>query len=126
MQERNCVPYVGPPVSILIKSSIDYQASLEEYHERLMLTEQDLKWLLSLPYQNFWCQMIYDDSAQRMIDSYLKYSPREHDVLKLKQLPSNLRELHDSIHKCVFLVCLRMSTYKESKVFCFHLKNHSN
>lgn len=116
VEDRKCVTYIGPPLSILTNSSVDYQASLDEYKERLNFIRDDLIWLLSLPYQKFWCQIIYDETAQRMIDSYLRLSPRPHDVLKLKQLPPNVRELHNSIHKYVFLVCLRMSTYKESKV----------
>ncbi len=116
MEDRQCVTYMGPPLSILTKTSFDYQASVDEYLERLTFIRDDLIWLLSLPYQTFWCQMIYDETAQRMIDSYLRLSPRPHDVLKLKQLPSNIKDLHNSIHKYVFLVCLRMSTYKESKV----------
>lgn len=74
--ERQFLTYKSPPLSILNPSSFDYQASLEEYEERLKLIEQDLKWLLALPYQKFWCQVIYDSSCQKLIDSYLRLAPR--------------------------------------------------
>ena len=76
MEERNFITYRPPPLSILSRTRRDYQASLDEYQERLKLIETDLKWLLSQNYQKFWCQSIYDESCQKMIDSYLKLAPR--------------------------------------------------
>jgi hypothetical protein len=117
MTERNFLTYIPPPLSILaVNNKDDYQSSIDEYKERLEIIEQDLKWLLKLTYQKFWCQVIYDNSCQQLIDSYLKLSPRSHDSFKLDKLPANVLTLHNSIHRCVFLICLRMSTYKESKV----------
>lgn len=78
MVERNFITYSPPPLSILSHTNSDYQASLEEYDERLKLVVLDLKWLLSLDYQKFWCQSIYDPSCAKMIDSYLKLAPRYH------------------------------------------------
>lgn len=49
-----------------------------------------------------------------MIDSYLKHAPRPYDINKI-DLPMQIVNLHNSIHRLVFLVCLRMSTYKESR-----------
>lgn len=49
-----------------------------------------------------------------MIDSYLKLAPRPYDMNKI-DLPMQIVNLHQSIHRFVFLVCLRMSTYKESR-----------
>ena len=40
---------------------------------------------------------------------------RPHDAAKIKLLPHRIVELHNSIHHYIFLVCLRMSTYKENK-----------
>lgn len=48
----------------------------DEYEERLGMIVKDLRWLLALPYQKFWCQMIYDPNCSRLIDSYLRYAPR--------------------------------------------------
>lgn len=103
-------------MAILNPSSLEYQACLEEYEERLKIIDQDLKWLLALNYQKFWCQVLFDQSCQNLLDSYLKLAPRPYDVYKI-QLPNQIIALLNSIHKSVFLVCLRMSTYKESKVF---------
>lgn len=115
MEDRSCISYVPPPLAILSETNVEYQASLEEYTERLKLVEMDLKWLLSLSYGKFWCQVIYDSTCQSMLDSYLKLAPRPHDVFKLKNLSAQVADVHSNVHKFVFLVCLRMSTYKETK-----------
>ncbi|RNA20224.1 activating signal cointegrator 1 complex subunit 2 isoform X1 [Brachionus plicatilis] len=112
--ERQIIPYLAPPLSILEPKSVDFRACLEQYEERLGFIEQDLKWLLSLPHQKFWCQIIYDTSCQNMIDSYLKLAPRPYDTNKI-DFPMQIANLHNSIHRLVFLVCLRMSTYKENR-----------
>ncbi len=98
-----------------VNKSAEYQALVEEYNERLSFIDQDLVWLLSLPYQKFWCQIVFDTTCQRLVDSYLKLAPRPYDVEKMKSLPEETIGLLGSIHKHVFFVCLRMSTYKESK-----------
>ncbi len=112
--ERGCVTYTPPLISVLSPDSPDHQASLDEYLERLELCFLDLKWLLSLNYQKFWCQIIYDTTCQGLIDSYLKLAPRPHDILKLENLTRIVTKLQSQIHKSVFLVCLRMSTFKEN------------
>jgi hypothetical protein len=116
MEEKQMLPYLPPPLSILNDFEQKNQAIVDEYIERLKFIEIDLKWALSLDYQHFWCQIIYDKSFKLLIDSYLKYAPRPHDVFKLNNVPTQVLTIHDSIQKLVFLVCLRMSTYKESKV----------
>jgi len=39
---------------------------------------------------------------------------RSHDVLHI--IPAEAKDQHDEVHRLVFMVCLRMATYKESKV----------
>ena len=110
------LPYLPPPISILNDAAHKNQANVDEYLERLKFIEVDLKWALSLDYQHFWCQIIHDKSFKLLVDSYLKYAPRPHDLFKLNHLPKPILAIHDSIQRLVFLVCLRMSTYKETKV----------
>ena len=117
MEQRDFLSYLPPPVSILNETTTGQnQAAVDEYLERLKFIEIDLKWALSLDYQHFWSQIIYDQSFKLLIDSYLKYAPRPHDFIKVERLPKQVVDLHNSIQKLVFLVCLRMSTYKETKV----------
>jgi activating signal cointegrator complex subunit 2 len=89
---------------------------VDEYKERLLIIEKDLEWLLHLSYQKFWSQIVYDKSCQKMIDSYLKLAPRPHDISDIKKLPQTIQLHHNNIHRYTFLVCLRMSTFKESQV----------
>ena len=42
------------------------------------------------------------------------FSVRSYDVVY--NLPFDVKQKHDKIHKQFFLVCLRMATHKESKV----------
>lgn len=116
MEERNFLTYKPPPFAIFNVSDPEYQAAFDEYQERLKLIDEDLSWLLARTYQQFWCQMIYDETCKKLVDSFLKMAPRPHDVFKLKNLPAPIVELHGKVHRSIFLVCLRLSTYKESKV----------
>lgn len=75
MENRDCLIYLSPPVSTFLADQVE-KAVVDEYVEKLKIIETDLKWLLALPYQKFWCQMIYDSSCIMLIDSYLKLAPR--------------------------------------------------
>jgi activating signal cointegrator complex subunit 2 len=115
MIDRQFLTYQSPPISIICNQQEQQQdqGTLDQYKERLDLIAQDLVWLLKLPYQKFWCQVIYDTSCQQLIDSYLRLAPRPYDD-QIFKLPGDLLHAHKSIHKYIFLTCLRMSTYKES------------
>ena len=88
MEERNFIAYQAPPISLLTKEKSTYQADLDEHEERLYLIEQDLKWLLTLTYQKFWCQVVYDSSCQNMLDSYLRLAPRYLKTLSVHSMSS--------------------------------------
>ena len=72
-----------------------------------------MHWLLRLPHHKFWSQVIYDETLQKCLDSYLRYAPRSFD--KDLDLTGEFADRHKNVHKMVFLVCLRLSTHKESK-----------
>ena len=57
--------------------------------------------------------MVFDDTLQKCLDSYLRYAPRPFD--KDVDLTGEFADRHKNIHKMVFLVCLRTATHKESK-----------
>uniref|UniRef100_T1E6P3 Activating signal cointegrator 1 complex subunit 2 n=1 Tax=Crotalus horridus TaxID=35024 RepID=T1E6P3_CROHD len=86
---------------------------LEEFLERARFIAEDLDWLLALPHDKFWCQVIFDESLQKCLDSYLHYAPRKFD--RRAELPVELNDLERHLHRNVFLTFLRMSTHKESK-----------
>ncbi|KAH3826782.1 activating signal cointegrator 1 complex subunit 2-like isoform X1 [Dreissena polymorpha] len=107
MEEVQFVGYQAPPIDLSDKGQY------EEWLERLKFIEDDLHWLLQLPHGRFWCQAIFDESLHRCIDSYLRYAPRSYETVA--KLPSSAKKSHDEVHRLVFLTCMRMSTYKESK-----------
>jgi len=66
----------------------------------------------------FWCQLIFDTSLHHCIDSYLSEARRPHDVVTTTaagcDVASNVKAHQASLHRLVFLVCLRSSTHHET------------
>ncbi|KAJ7376768.1 Activating signal cointegrator 1 complex subunit 2 [Desmophyllum pertusum] len=112
------VPYTPPPMQLSSASVLDY-GGVEEWSERMAFINDDLIWLLSLPHNRFWCQVIFDETLQQCLDSYLRSAPRNFDVSSV--LPPESASLHENVHKRVFMTYLRMSTHKESKEDFFTL-----
>nr|XP_009925638.1 PREDICTED: activating signal cointegrator 1 complex subunit 2 [Haliaeetus albicilla] len=104
--DRSFVLYRPPPV-------VRDPALVEEFLERAKFIADDLNWLLALPHDKFWCQVIFDETLQKCLDSYLRYAPRKFDAL-LDCLPE-VNDMQKCLHQSVFLTFLRMSTHKESK-----------
>ncbi|XP_012927449.1 activating signal cointegrator 1 complex subunit 2 isoform X6 [Heterocephalus glaber] len=57
--------------------------------------------------------VIFDETLQKCLDSYLHYVPRKFD--KWVALTPEVAEMQKHLHRSVFLTFLRMSTHKESK-----------
>ncbi|XP_019394837.1 PREDICTED: activating signal cointegrator 1 complex subunit 2 isoform X2 [Crocodylus porosus] len=100
------VLYKPPP-------NIRNHALVEEFLERAKFIADDLDWLLALPHDKFWCQVIFDETLQKCLDSYLCYVPRKFDALL--DFHPEVNDMQKRLHRCVFLTFLRMSTHKESK-----------
>ncbi|XP_070690557.1 activating signal cointegrator 1 complex subunit 2 [Pempheris klunzingeri] len=105
--ERCFVPYKPPPQD-------GSPAELEEFLEHAKFISEDLEWLLALPHDKFWCQVVFDESLQRCLDSYLHHAPRGLDLATLPSSPA-VADMQRSIHRAIFLTFLRMATHKESK-----------
>uniref|UniRef100_A0A674PKB0 Activating signal cointegrator 1 complex subunit 2 n=1 Tax=Takifugu rubripes TaxID=31033 RepID=A0A674PKB0_TAKRU len=105
-EERCFVPYKPPPED-------GSPAQLEEFLEHAKFITEDLDWLLTLPHDKFWCQVVFDESLQKCLDSYLHHAPRSLDLTTLPS--SSVADMQRSIHRAVFLTFLRMATHKESK-----------
>lgn len=101
------VCYQAPPIDL------SDNGQYVEWLERLTFIEQDLHWLLQQTHSKFWCQVIFDETLHRCIDSYLRYAPRSYSVIR--DLPEAAKECSDNVHRLVFIACLRMATHKESK-----------
>ncbi|XP_014397991.1 PREDICTED: activating signal cointegrator 1 complex subunit 2 isoform X1 [Myotis brandtii] len=91
----------------------DITSAVEEYLERATFVANDLDWLLALPHDKFWCQVIFDETLQKCLDSYLHYVPRKFDEW-VAPAPE-VADMQKRLHRSVFLTFLRMSTHKESK-----------
>nr|XP_025963903.1 activating signal cointegrator 1 complex subunit 2 isoform X1 [Dromaius novaehollandiae]XP_025963904.1 activating signal cointegrator 1 complex subunit 2 isoform X1 [Dromaius novaehollandiae]XP_025963905.1 activating signal cointegrator 1 complex subunit 2 isoform X1 [Dromaius novaehollandiae]XP_025963907.1 activating signal cointegrator 1 complex subunit 2 isoform X1 [Dromaius novaehollandiae]XP_025963908.1 activating signal cointegrator 1 complex subunit 2 isoform X1 [Dromaius novaeholland len=104
--DRSFVLYRPPPV-------VRDPALVEEFLERAKFIANDLDWLLALPHDKFWCQVIFDETLQKCLDSYLCYAPRKFDALL--DFHPEVNDMQKCLHRSVFLTFLRMSTHKESK-----------
>ncbi|XP_063206939.1 activating signal cointegrator 1 complex subunit 2 isoform X4 [Chroicocephalus ridibundus] len=104
--DRSFVLYRPPPV-------VRDPALVEEFLERAKFIADDLNWLLALPHDKFWCQVIFDETLQKCLDSYLCYAPRKFDAFL--DCHPEVNEMQKCLHRSVFLTFLRMSTHKESK-----------
>ncbi|XP_067163057.1 activating signal cointegrator 1 complex subunit 2 isoform X1 [Apteryx mantelli] len=104
--DRSFVLYRPPPV-------VRDPALAEEFLERAKFIANDLDWLLALPHDKFWCQVIFDETLQKCLDSYLCYAPRKFDALL--DFHPEVNDMQKYLHRSVFLTFLRMSTHKESK-----------
>ncbi|XP_063051723.1 activating signal cointegrator 1 complex subunit 2 [Engraulis encrasicolus] len=106
-EERCFIAYKPPPEQ-------NSSAQIEEYLEQAQFISEDLDWLLSLPHDKFWCQVVFDESLQRCLDSYLSCAPRSLDM-ELPVASPAVADMQRTIHRAVFMVFLRMATHKESK-----------
>ncbi|XP_075625283.1 activating signal cointegrator 1 complex subunit 2 [Balearica regulorum gibbericeps] len=104
--DRSFVLYRPPPV-------VRDPALVEEFLERAKFIADDLNWLLALPHDRFWCQVIFDETLQKCLDSYLCNAPRKFDALL--DCHPEVNDMQKRLHRSVFLTFLRMSTHKESK-----------
>ncbi|XP_014797190.1 PREDICTED: activating signal cointegrator 1 complex subunit 2 [Calidris pugnax] len=104
--DRSFVLYRPPPV-------VRDPALVEEFLERAKFIADDLNWLLALPHDKFWCQVIFDETLQKCLDSYLCRAPRKFDAVL--DCHPEVNDMQKCLHRSVFLTFLRMSTHKESK-----------
>ncbi|KAK0138101.1 Activating signal cointegrator 1 complex subunit 2 [Merluccius polli] len=107
-EERCFVPYRPPPED-------GSPAQVEEFLEHAKFITEDLEWLLALPHDKFWCQVVFDETLQKCLDSYLCHASRGLDPAGLPCSPA-VADVQRCIHRAVFMTFLRMATHKESKV----------
>ncbi|KAK5909342.1 hypothetical protein CesoFtcFv8_003282 [Champsocephalus esox] len=106
-EDRFFVPYKSPPED-------GSPAEVEEFLEHAKFITEDLEWLLALPHDKFWCQVVFDETLQKCLDSYLHHAPRGLDLATMPSSPA-VADMQRCVHRAVFLTFLRMATHKESK-----------
>ncbi|XP_039628205.1 activating signal cointegrator 1 complex subunit 2 isoform X2 [Polypterus senegalus] len=105
--EDRCFVLYKPP------SQDGSPADVEEYLELAQFIAEDLDWVLSLPHDKFWCQVVFDESLQKCLESYLRLAPRGFDS-DMTTSPA-VSDMQKHLHRSVFFTFLRMATHKESK-----------
>ncbi|GFR14125.1 activating signal cointegrator 1 complex subunit 2, partial [Trichonephila clavata] len=115
METRKYVYFKPPPNFAKDTGQSSTTAEEEEWLELAWFLEEDLHWVLKLPYHRFWSQIVYDESLHKCLESYLSQAPRYYDLDNLN-LMKGIQNALKKIHKLIFLIYLRMSTYKESKI----------
>ncbi|XP_010764361.1 activating signal cointegrator 1 complex subunit 2-like, partial [Notothenia coriiceps] len=59
-------------------------------------------------------QVVFDETLQKCLDSYLHHAPRGLDLATMPSSPA-VADMQRCVHRAVFLTFLRMATHKESK-----------
>ncbi|TRY87714.1 hypothetical protein DNTS_018538 [Danionella cerebrum] len=77
-------------------------ALVEEYLEHAQFISEDLEWLLALPHDKFWCQVVFDESLQACLDSYLKHAPRGLDPSGALSCPA-VTDMQRNVHRSMFM-----------------------
>ena len=62
-----------------------------------------------------WLQVVFDETLQKCLDSYLRHASRGLDPAGLPCSPA-VADVQRCVHRAVFMTFLRMATHKESKV----------
>lgn len=104
---RVFVEFVAPPTDTGVSGA------LEVWSERMNYILGDLDFLLRLEYHKFWSQMVHDPELQSALAQYLQTLPRNYDLQH--QSGGIVASLVLSVTHKLFLVFLRLSTFKESK-----------
>ncbi|KAH9500008.1 Activating signal cointegrator 1 complex subunit 2 [Bulinus truncatus] len=102
------VRYAPPP-----PPGMEDSAEQDAWLERLNYLCDDLHWLLQLPHDKFWCQVIFDETLHKALDSFLRYCPRSHE--NLMHLTETAQQRQLELCRLVYLTYVRKATFKESK-----------
>ncbi|XP_065340029.1 activating signal cointegrator 1 complex subunit 2 [Cloeon dipterum] len=93
----------------------------DDWFEAASEFEDDMMWLLSLPHNKFWSQLVFDPGARSALVSYLQKAPRSYDR-ELVDLAPVQKEILTRVHNLVFKIYSRLITTKESET-CFISKD---
>ncbi|XP_013788713.1 activating signal cointegrator 1 complex subunit 2-like [Limulus polyphemus] len=80
----------------------------------MVTIEDDLHHLLKMSHHRFWSQVVFDETLRNCLGSYLAYAPRYYDLDDF-MVTEEMKQAFQRVHRLVFMVYLRMSTYKETK-----------
>jgi len=106
-QDRIWCPYLPPPDPAELRIT----GAEDAWLQRGELVAADLVWLLRLSAHKFWSQIQFDSNLQKNLEGLLQHYPREYDAGPSSEL---IDKLNNSILHKLFLVLLRLCTYKES------------
>jgi len=113
-QPRRWTGYSLPPG----QEECQVSGALDSWLGVVSRTLSDLSWLLRLPCYKFWSQICNDDGLHMWLGELLEIFPREHD--RDPTWEPSIQQMHSKILQKMFLVHVRLCTYKESSVDFFN------
>jgi len=117
-ETRDWTKYSPPPS----QQEMEITGAIDAWLDSTSRVAEDLTFLLRLPAYKFWSQINFDQRLQIILEGMLQNYPRAYDQPKNKHLlDANLSVLHK-----LFLVYLRLSTYKESQADFFTSDYYAN
>ncbi|XP_071444553.1 activating signal cointegrator 1 complex subunit 2 [Hetaerina americana] len=118
VEDRVYLSYIPPPLAA--SKGVLSQSEVEEWLSRLNEIQEDLIWLLELPYCKFWSQFVFDERVPAVLNSYLQNTPRPYELEEFydsvdSQRSRSIHEAQDKIHALVLAVYTRLTNYDKSK-----------
>ena len=108
VEARSWTRYETPPDA----GEIHLAGALDTWLATARSISSQLSWVLRLPCNVFWSQLCHDENLTRWLGDVMETFPREHD--RQPWWTEAVREAHKTILQKLFLVHVRLCTYKES------------
>ena len=108
VEARTWTRYETPPDA----GEINLPGAVDSWLVTTRAISSQLSWLLRLPCNVFWSQLCHDENLTRWLADVMETFPREHD--RQAWWTERVREAHKTILQKLFLVHVRLCTYKES------------
>ena len=108
VEARTWTRYETPPES----GEINLPGAVDSWLATARGISSQLSWLLRLPCNVFWSQLCHDENLSRWLGDLMETFPREHD--RQPWWTESVRGAHNTILQKLFLVHVRLCTYKES------------
>ncbi|XP_066910410.1 activating signal cointegrator 1 complex subunit 2-like [Clytia hemisphaerica] len=107
VEDRNFLTFTMPS-----NMQLEDKGEFSTWCERMIFIFEDLKWLLALPVNEFWNQVLHDTTLTSSLESFLQNSPRFYD---LKNIPETCKTALGRVSKLYLLVIQRMSLHDEDQ-----------
>ncbi|XP_046389631.1 activating signal cointegrator 1 complex subunit 2 [Ischnura elegans] len=118
IEDHVYISYVPPP--LIRGKGVLARSEYEEWVGRINEIQEDLVWLLELPYHKFWSQFAFDGRVTALLNSYIQNTPRPYELEEFNEcleseIALSTKEAQDRVHALVLCVYIRLASFNEVK-----------